>query len=330
LSGSWAAALPRAALDARGPGCDTARVPARHATELQTISVDVPPDAVPAFEAALRTVCGTVGMFMDEAAGLWCVEGVKQAGIDEPQLTAALALAALTTGVSPVISRTEVAADGWLARTAAAFPAQSIGRRFVLRGTHLPPLITPGRITLRIDAGVAFGSGEHGSTRGCLRALERAAARRPRRILDLGTGSGVLALAAARLLHCPVLASDIDPWAVRTTQANIRLNHLSDRVRCVRANGWDSPAIAAAAPFDLVFANILARPLCEMAAALAAHLAPGGTAILAGLLVRQCQMVLTAHRRCGLLLEAKLREGEWQTLILRRPARHSETSCYMN
>ncbi len=293
---------------------------ARHATTLQTVAVDVPEAARPAFEAALQSVCGAIGLFLDEATGHWRVEGVKQAGEQEPALATALMLAECATGIRPTLHRAEVPAEGWLARTQAAFPEQRIGRRFALRGTHLPPGGSVGRLTLRIDAGVAFGSGEHGSTRGCLRALERIAHRRPRRILDLGTGSGVLALAAARLLRRPVLATDIDPWSVRTARENVRLNHLVGQVRCVRSDGWSSRAIARAAPFDLVFANILARPLCAMAQDLAGHLAPGGSAILAGLLTSQVRLVLAAHRRAGLRLAASLREGNWATLVLRRPA----------
>jgi ribosomal protein L11 methyltransferase len=308
-------------LDGPGRQCDTAQVLPRHATCLQTISVDVPEHAVAVWEAALHSVCGTVGLFVDDATGWWRIEGVKPEGEQEAALAGAVALAELATGVGAQLHRAAVAAEGWLARTEAAFPEQLIGRRFALRGTHLPPGRTASRITLRIDAGVAFGSGEHGSTRGCLRALERIAHRRPCRVLDLGTGSGVLALAAARLLHRRVLATDIDPWSVRTAGENIRLNGLTGRVRCVRADGWSNRAIAAAAPFDLVFANILARPLCAMAGELARHLAPGGTAILAGLLVTQTRLVLAAHRRVGLVLEATLREGPWATLVLRRPKR---------
>jgi Ribosomal protein L11 methyltransferase (PrmA) len=109
------------------------------------------------------------------------VEGVRQVGSNEPELTAALALAAAASGVSVPVRRTPTPAEGWLARTYASFPEQHIGRRFAVRGTHLRGPATPGRITLTLDAGLAFGSGEHGSTRGCLRALERVAYRRPRR-----------------------------------------------------------------------------------------------------------------------------------------------------
>jgi len=290
----------------------------RHATRLETISVDVPEDALEAWEAAIAAVCGTVDFFRDEAAETWRVSGVKQAGEKEAELATAMALASAATGIAPTLHREDVPAEGWLARTRSAFPEQLVGRRLALRGTHVEDPPTPGRITLLLDAGVAFGSGEHGSTRGCLLALEDLAHLRPRRILDLGTGSGVLAMAAARLLHRKVFATDIEPWSVRTTRENAALNRLGTEVRAVRADGWRDARVRRGAPYDLVFANILARPLCLMARDLSAHLAPGGRAILAGLLNTQVRMVLAAHRRVGLRLAATYRQGNWATLVLRK------------
>ncbi len=191
---------------------------ANHPIPLETVSVDVPEDALEAFEAAFLTACQTVGFFLDEAAGLWRVEGVKPIGVNEPDLAGGLALASAVTGVTPVLRREATEAGGWLARTYEAFPERLVGRRFAVRGTHVDGPKAPNRITLTLDAGLAFGSGEHKSTRGCLVALEEVARRRPRRILDLGTGSGILAMAAARLLKRPVLASDIDPWSVRVAR----------------------------------------------------------------------------------------------------------------
>jgi ribosomal protein L11 methyltransferase len=289
----------------------------RRATPLETVWVEVPESAVEAYEAALRGACATVGFFLDDATGRWRIEGVKAVDEGEAELIGGLAIAAMLSGVEADLAREATAADGWLARTHAAFPEQPVGRRFVVRGTHFAGPKLPGRITLTLDAGVAFGSGEHGSTRGCLIALERVAHRRPRRILDLGTGSGILAMAAARLLHRPVLASDIDPWSVRVAAENAALNGVGRLVHSRQGDGWHDPALRAAGPFDLVFANILARPLCRMAKDLAAHLAPGGTAILAGLLQTQARLVLAAHRRRGLVLEGRVREGPWTTLVLR-------------
>jgi ribosomal protein L11 methyltransferase len=287
---------------------------------LETVAVSVTEDAMEAYEAALATACLTVGFFRDHDTGIWRVEGVKQVGINEPELTGALAVAAIMTGEAPVLERAPTEADGWLARTYAAFPEQLIGKHFAVRGTHLTGPQTPNRITLTLDAGLAFGTGEHGSTRGCLVALETVARRRPRRILDMGTGSAILAIAAARLLNRPVLATDIEPWAVRVANENADLNGVAHLVTARLADGWRDPFVRTHGPYDLVFANILARPLCLMARDLALNLAPGGTAILAGLLANQARWVLSAHRTQGLHLERMLPQGPWTTLVVRKPA----------
>jgi ribosomal protein L11 methyltransferase len=299
-------------------------VAARQAGPLETVWVDVPEAARDAYEAAIGSVCGTVGFFLDEASGTWRVEGVRPVGAEQPSLTAALAVAGLVTGLTNVtLHRRPTEAEGWLARSLQGFPEQHVGRRFAVRGTHLARAPRrPGRITLTLDAGLAFGSGEHGSTRGCLRALElvaRTKRGRAPRIIDVGTGSGILAMAAARLFpRRPVLATDIDPWSVRVTRENAAINRLTARVRPILADGWRSRAIRRGAPYDIAIANILARPLCRMARDAADALAPGGTLILAGLLDAQARMVLAAHRASGLILVARLHEDRWTTLVLRR------------
>ncbi|GAJ27973.1 50S ribosomal protein L11 methyltransferase [Acidomonas methanolica] len=291
----------------------------RHASGLETISVTVGDAAVPLFESALASVCTTVGIFeADDSQCVWRIEGVKDIGQGEAELERTLTLARLMTGLDAPLVRERTEAEGWLARTYEAFPEQHAGRRFAIRGTHLDRSASRARLTITLDAGIAFGSGEHGSTRGCLRALEDVAHRRPRRILDMGCGSGILAMAAAKLLRRPVLAVDIEPWSVRVTASNAAMNGLGPLIKARHGNGWSTPAVRAHAPYDLVFANILARPLCRMAEDLARHLAPGGTAILAGLLNTQARMVLAAHRRQGLVLERSYREGDWTTLVLRR------------
>ncbi len=295
----------------------------RRAGPLETVSVTVPEAALDAYEAAFTACCETVGFFLDdEDARIWRIEGVRAAGDDELPLRHALLVAAATTGVEAALSHAPTEAEGWLARTQASFPPMRVGRRFLVRGTHDRGPEPAGLVTLTLDAGLAFGSGEHGSTRGCLRALELVARRRPRRVLDLGTGSGILAMAAAKLLHVKVLATDIEPWSVRVAGENAAANGVARLVRPVLADGWHAPVVRRGAPYDLVFANILARPLCRMAPALAAHLAPGGSAILAGLLDWQARWVLAAHRRQGLVLERVLAEGSWRTLVVRRPASH--------
>ena len=288
--------------------------------ELDCIALTVPADALDFFESALGSVCRAVSFFHNEDMGTWDIQGVKERGAYEDELESALAVAEMLTGVTPEITRTLVPVGGWLARTKAAFPEQTIGGRFVVRGTHISAPEIPGRITLTLDAGLAFGTGEHNSTRGCLVALERVAQyHHPHRILDLGTGSGILAIAAAKLLHQRVLASDIDFRAARVANANAKLNGVAALVHAIRAAGWVDKRIKRNAPYDLVFANILARPLCAMAHQLGDSLAPGGVAILAGLLTTQVNWVLSAHRRAGLVLEHHLVDGAWSILTLRKP-----------
>jgi ribosomal protein L11 methyltransferase len=293
----------------------------RQPRQLECVSLTVPEEALEAYEAALGCACDTVGFFRDHASGAWRLEGVRAVGAKENELVSALALAAAVTGVTAVPSRAPTHADGWLERTRAAFPEQLIGRRFAIRGTHLAGAAGAGRITLILDAGVAFGSGEHNSTRGCLVALERLLPRMRHgrcRILDLGTGSGILAMAADRTLHRPVVAADIEPWSVRVTRQNARLNGVGKLVRPILADGWRTAITRKSGPYDLVFGNILARPLRLMARDLARNLAPGGTAILSGLLRGQARDVLTAHRRGGLVLERMIHLAPWTTIVVRK------------
>lgn len=286
---------------------------------LDCIALTVPDDALDHFEAAMSSVCRAVSFFQNEGEGTWEISGVKERGAYESDLLGALSLAEMLTGVSPALTRSLVPVGGWLARNQAAFPEQLIGRRFAVRGTHIRAPKVEGRITLVLDAGLAFGTGEHHSTRGCLVALERIAKyHRPRRLLDLGTGSGILAIAAAKLLHRDVLATDIDARAARVAGGNAKLNGVAGRIRAIRADGWADRTIRGQAPYDLVFANILARPLCAMAHQLAGALAPGGIAILAGLLNTQANWVLSAHRRAGLRLERRIVDEAWTILVLRK------------
>ena len=286
---------------------------------LDCVSLRVPAEVMETFEAALSCVCRAVSFYHDEDADEWDLQGVKERGEYEEDLAAALMIAEIVSGFSPQITRGLVPVGGWLARTQQAFPEQLIGTRFAVRGTHIQDAKLPGRITITLDAGLAFGTGEHNPTRGCLVTLEDLVKHHhPQRILDLGTGSGILAIAAAKLMRKNVLATDIDARAARVAGENAKLNGVAGMVRAIQADGWADPRITKAAPFDLVFANILARPLCAMAHQLAAHLAPGGVAILAGLLNTQVNWVLSCHRRAGLKLERRLVDGAWSILTLRK------------
>jgi len=286
----------------------------------------VPETALEAYEAALSSVCTGVSFFHNTTMDRWRVEGLKPVGRDEPELAAAMALAASISGCDVALERAPTSPDGWLARSYASFSEQLIGRRFAVRGSHLHHPAPAGRITLMLDAGLAFGSGEHGSTRGALRALEFIARRGPRRIVDLGTGSGILAMAAARLLHRRVLAVDIEPQSVLVARSNARRNQLGPLVKTRLGDGWRGATVRHAGPYDLVLANILARPLRQMAWRLSANLAPGGRVILGGFLREQARGVLAAHRGRGLRLELQLQEAGWTTLVLRRPGPASRRS----
>jgi ribosomal protein L11 methyltransferase len=285
---------------------------------LDCIALTVPDAALDHFESALSSVCRAVSFFQNEELGTWDISAVKERGAFESDLFSALSLAEILTGVSPALTRSLVPAGGWLARTRDAFPEQFIGKRFAVRGTHISAPVSKGRITLTLDAGLAFGTGEHHSTRGCLVALERIARYHQRRLLDLGTGSGILAIAAAKLLRRRILATDIDARAARVAAANAKLNGVAARIHAIKTDGWTNKTIRRRAPYDLVFANILARPLCAMAHSLAQALAPGGIAILAGLLNTQSNWVLSTHRRAGLRLERRIIDGAWTILILRK------------
>jgi ribosomal protein L11 methyltransferase len=184
--------------------------------------------------------------------------------------------------------------------------------------------VPAGALPLLIEAAMAFGTGHHGTTQGCLEALDRLAAEgfAPRRVADIGCGTAVLAMAAARLwpqgLEGTVLASDIDGVAVEVAAANVSANGLTDRVTCFEAAGFGHPDLAAAAPFDLVFANILKQPLIDLAPDMAAHMAPGGRAILSGILTRQADAVAKAYAAQGLAEARRDTIGDWVTLVLTR------------
>jgi ribosomal protein L11 methyltransferase len=196
--------------------------------------------------------------------------------------------------------------------------------RFIVHGAHDRARIPPNRIGIEIEAALAFGTGHHGTTRGCLLALDSlckllGGGKAPQRILDLGTGSGVLAIAAARALRQPVLATDIDGSAVRAARANAALNRAGSFVEVIKADGVTAPKLRDRAPYDLVLANILLRPLQRLAAPLMRLTAPGAHVILSGLLASQANAAIAAYR--GLALERRIDLDGWTTLILIRRKR---------
>jgi ribosomal protein L11 methyltransferase len=209
-----------------------------------------------------------------------------------------------------------VEAKDWVKATLEELVPVRAGR-FMVHGRHDRAKVPPNKLGIEIEAALAFGTGHHGTTRGCLLLLDHVLkAYRPRRVLDLGTGTGVLAIAAAKALHIKVLASDIDPLSVKVAHDNARLNGSGDLVETIHATGFSAPEFAQRGPFDLVLANILANPLRQMATPMAQHLASSALVILSGLLPHQAQGVIAAYCARGLVLKRQIRIEGWSSLLL--------------
>ena len=264
---------------------------------------------------ALEPAPTGVGVFeVEDGKGIWEVGGYFLDAPDDIDL----ALLSAAFGAGPFVV-SEVPDQDWVAKVRRELPPVEAGRFFVY-GSHDAALLPEGRIGLLIEAAMAFGTGHHGTTLGCLRAYDRLLddGQRFDNVLDLGCGTAVLAMSAARMGAAHVLASDIDPVAVEVALANVKANGLVGRVACVESIGFDSPVLRAGAPFDLIFANILKGPLIELAPDMAAHLAPGGRAILSGLLVEQADEIVEVYQGQGLASETREDLGEWSALTLRR------------
>jgi ribosomal protein L11 methyltransferase len=270
------------------------------------------------FTQALEPFTAAISAFEVRPGGEWRIEAYAALPPDPDAVALALRQAAEGDALPPHHIAPLPVVD-WLAENRRDFPPLEFGR-FFIHGSHVSDKVPAGRLGLLIDAATAFGTGEHATTRLCLLALQDLARRqRVRRPLDVGCGSGILALSMALLWHVKVLGSDVDPESVRVARENAAINRLTRLVHIVGGNGYRAPAIRRAAPFDLIVANILARPLCHLAPDLARHLAPGGVAILSGLLTDQESQVLAAHRVQGLVLAGRRRSQSWSALVLRRP-----------
>ncbi|HEY4112565.1 MAG TPA: 50S ribosomal protein L11 methyltransferase [Rhizomicrobium sp.] len=207
----------------------------------------------------------------------------------------------------------------WIKLSQEGLPPVRAGRFFVY-GAHDEGEVPCGVIPIRIEAGMAFGTGHHETTSLCLAALtDLAKRRRFGNVLDLGCGTGLLGISAAKLWRRRVIASDIDPVAIEVTGQNARANGEAPLVHAIVADGLANPALAARTPYDLIVANILAEPLTRLAPDIARALAPGGTAVLSGLLRWQENMVLSFYRALGLTLRQIRRDGPWSALVLERP-----------
>ena len=263
-------------------------------------------DADPRLEASAYSI-----LEEDEDRNVWRLD-IYPTSDDEAEAFVGLLTA---RGSLRVVSQPLADAD-WLALALSGLPPVKAGRFFVF-GAHDRGRIPANAVGLRIEAGAAFGTGHHGTTTGCLIAYDALLkARGFARVLDVGAGTGVLAIAAARTGSHRAVGTDIDAVSVRIARENAGLNHAP--ARFVRADGLAHRSVAQAAPYDLVFANILARPLVRLAPAIRRALRPGGTAILSGLLRSQQRFVFAAYLSRGFRLKRRVLRDAWATLVLER------------
>ena len=256
-----------------------------------------------------------VGVFeMEDGSGLWEVGGYFE---ERPDETALAVLAASMGATEFVVS--ELPETDWVAHVRRELSPVEAGRFFVY-GSHDADKVPEDCEPLLIEAAMAFGTGHHGTTLGCLRALDRLAngGMVGQNVADIGCGTAVLAMAAARIWPNPVLASDIDEVAVDVARANAAANNLADRLICVEAAGFDHPELASRATFDLVFANILKGPLVALAPDMAEALAPEGYAILSGILNEQADDVIEVYAQSGINLVNREVIGDWTTLTVQK------------
>jgi ribosomal protein L11 methyltransferase len=260
-------------------------------------ALDPAPPAVSSFELGER--------------GLWEVEAFFAF---EPDQAALVRATGVELRIVPVMD------ENWVARSLDGLPPVRAGR-FFIHGGHSAAHVPANAVALEIEASYAFGTGHHGTTRGCLLAFAALAKRRRfANALDLGCGTGVLAMAFARSVHRPVVATDIDRLAVDKTRENAKVNRAAPHLRVAAGDGFRAAPIVEHAPYDLIFANILAGPLVKLMPGIRKHLAPRGNAILSGLLDEQANAVLAAARAQNLRLVRRSTLEGWITLILERPA----------
>ncbi len=279
-------------------------------------------------EASARRIAGILHEQLDpddstvsafEEGKTWVVEVLFRTAPDENFLRELVRLASdrqqvLQTSFGQVVQK------DWLASSLEGLKPVRAGR-FIVHGSHDRGKVAANQTGIEIEAALAFGTGHHGTTLGCLRAIARLAASgvRPRRVLDVGTGTGVLAIAAARAFRTRVVAGEIDQIGVVTARNNARANLAASQVQVVHANGLEHPAVRTAAPYDLIVANILLPPLKRLSRAVSESVGRGGTVVLSGLLHEHAASALASYAGQGLVLRRRERIDEWTTLTLQKP-----------
>jgi ribosomal protein L11 methyltransferase len=273
---------------------------ARRVTDLLTESLDDGEAAVAAFE---------------RSDGRWDVT-VHYAEPPIQERIRSLVAVAASDDIAQTIVFDTVAAKDWVKASLEGLVPVAAGR-FIVHGQHDRAQVPPNKLGIEIEAALAFGTGHHGTTRGCLLLLDQVLrSKMPRRVLDLGAGTGVLAIAAAKALRRKVLASDIDPRSAIVARENAALNGVGDLIVSICATGFSAPQFRSRAPFDLVMANILANPLRQLAPPMAAHLAPEAVVILSGLLPHQTRSVVATYRSQGLVLVRQIRIDGWCSQLM--------------
>jgi ribosomal protein L11 methyltransferase len=259
----------------------------------------------------------TASAHENEETGEWFFE----AGCESPpNVGAFVQLAQQTLGMKVEFSVAPIDPDfNWVAKSLEGLAPVTAGG-FYVYGSHETGPVPGGLTAMKIDAAQAFGTGHHETTTGCLEAINITLKRKkPRRMIDVGTGTGVLAIALAKRTNKTVIASDIDPISVTTTVDNAAQNGVGKQIIALEATGVNHPAIKQNAPYDLIVANILAGPLMALAPSICQIAGKGATVILSGILQHQARGVINAYARQGMVLSQKLQRKDWTTLILEMP-----------